>query len=166
MQQYLNTCNRRVEVVSEAWLQLCHQEQRLSPADSRCRLQVNSLVRSAAGLAGAGASAAGLGAGAGGLRTVGSSGGSGGGVFANTASRGGPPSEAEKLEGVWVPEYWQQQPTDKLKLFDGCYFTLAAVQSYQAEHEKALSHIRYVRGGLYQQLLLPYDCGGPVLRVC
>lgn len=148
MQQYLSTCNRRVEVVSPAWLQLCHQEQRLVPADSRCRLQISSLMRG-----GAGAAVGALGAGAAALRSAGSTGaaaaGAGGGVFANTASRGGFPGEAEKQqEGAWVPEYWHERPTDPLKLFDGCYFTLAAVQSYQADHEKVLGHIRWGGTGL------------------
>jgi hypothetical protein len=142
VQQYLNTCNRRVDVVSPAWLQLCHHEQRLVPADGRCRLQIGSLMRSGAGAATGGVLAAGP------TRAAAADAGSGGGgVFANAASRGGFPGEAEKqLDGAWVPEYWHERPTDPLKLFDGCYFTLAAVQSHQADHEKALGHIRWGGG--------------------
>lgn len=141
VQQYLSTCNRRVEVVSVAWLELCHREQRLVPVDSRCRLQISSLMGGATAAQGA------LGAGPAGLRSVSSTGaaGGGGGVFANTASRGGFPDAEKQQDSVaWVPEYWHEQPADPLKLFDGCYFTLAAVQSHQAEHEKALGHIRCV----------------------
>lgn len=151
VQQFLASCNRRVELVSPAFLQLCHQEQRLVPADSRCRAQIGGLVRSTGAAPGAllgvlpssGTSAAAAAAGGGVGVGVGTAGGAGGGVFANTASRGAFPTEIEKQEGVWVPEYWKERPADPLKLFDGCYFTLAAVQSYQEEHEKALGHIRY-----------------------
>lgn len=147
VQHYLHTCQRRVEVVSPAWLLLCQQEQRLAPADTRCRLQLNSIMRAAAGITPAGSNGA-----AAGVTGVGSAGsGGGGGVFANTASRGGFPAggaggagadKAAAGEAAWVPEYWKERPSDPLRLFDGCYFTLAAVQSHQSDHEKALGHIR------------------------
>lgn len=135
VQQYLGSCNRRVEVVSIAWLELCHEEQRCVPVDARCRLQLTSLMRGGSShpLGAAGAGALGSGAGAGGLAAGGAGG--GGGVFADTASRGGFTEAADRqqqdaagLAGGWVPEFWHEQPTDPLKLFDGCYFTLAAVQ--------------------------------------
>lgn len=159
VQHYISTCNRRVDIVSAAWLELCQQEQRLVPVDHRCRLQLSSLLGPAGGAAGSaggvgvlGQQRAGMGMlrGAGGGLTAGvgggagAAGGGGGGVFANTASRGGFPADqhGDKQEGGWVPEYWHEQPADPLRLFDGCYFTLAAVQSHQSEHEKALAHIR------------------------
>lgn len=128
VQQYLGSCNRRVEVVSAAWLELCHEEQRCVPVDARCRLQLASLMRGSGshplGAAGAGA----LGSG-GGLLAAGGSGGGGGGVFADTASRGGFTEAADRQQqDAAAPEFWHEQPTDPLKLFDGCYFTLAAVQ--------------------------------------
>lgn len=131
----------------------------MAPADTRCRLQLNSLMRSAAVLGAAGAAGAGAASqGPGGSRpAAGAS--AGGGVFANTASRGGPPVDTEQPESAWVPEYWREQPADPLKLFDGCYFTLAAVHSFQAEHEKALSHIRCVLAAL---CVLKRGCGVPV----
>jgi hypothetical protein len=65
-------------------------------------------------------------------------------VFANTASRGGFPGDAaEQQEAACAPEYWHEKPADPLKIFEGCFFTLAAVQSHQADHEKALALIRY-----------------------
>jgi hypothetical protein len=66
-------------------------------------------------------------------------------VFANAASRGGFPGAgeaAEQQEAACAPEYWHEKPADPLKLFESCYFTLAAVQSHQADHEKALALIR------------------------
>jgi hypothetical protein len=136
VQQYLASCNRRVEVVSVAWLELCHEEQRCVPVDARCRLQLASLMRGSSShpLGAAGAGALGSGGATGGLAAGGFSTG-GGGVFADTASRGGFPDAADRQQqdgagvgGGWVPEFWQEQPTDPLKLYDGCYFTLAAVQ--------------------------------------
>jgi hypothetical protein len=128
VQAFLQSCKRRVEVVSPAWLLLCQQEQRLAPADNRCHLQLSSLMRLAVG-GGSGGAAAGAGTGA------------AASVFANAASRSTAPGGEQGSAG-WLPEYWKQPPADPARLFDGCCFTLAAVQGLQPEHETALGHIR------------------------
>jgi hypothetical protein len=43
-----------------------------------------------------------------------------------------------------VPEYWadELQPKEGQKVFEGCYFTLAALQSNEQEHSRAMDYIR------------------------
>eukprot|EP00775_Hariotina_reticulata_P010964 gene10964-11119_t len=48
----------RVEIVTPKWLQLCHQQQQLLPADSSCRIPLDSLLRNAGPAAGGNLAAA------------------------------------------------------------------------------------------------------------
>lgn len=225
VKQYLQTCRRRVDVVSPGWLLLCGEEQRLVPGnDPRCRLNLGSLLAhvaaagaapgsgaplppafAAAGAAGGGggsfssasAAAAGSGIGGGGMGTA-VGGGSGTnsmagvfggpglvtaapgsaasmGVFANTASRHGPPlpgsMAAEAAAATaWIPQYWLEQPVDRLRAFEGCHFTLVALQA-TPEHERALTLVRCVVAAVQQPPHLhvppipwaPWNCSEPCI---
>lgn len=69
-----------------------------------------------------------------------------GGVFAQSASRSGFPEsdpQQQQQQQEYIPEYWLHQPRDLNKVFEGCYFTLAALKGRQKEHEEALEKIRW-----------------------
>jgi hypothetical protein len=166
--QFLQSCRRRVEVVSPVWLHSCQQQQQLVIPDAASgKLHINSVLQQA-GTVAAAAGAAGLAAPASGTVAAALLSGGGdsnagfpsappgcgitSGVFSRSASsRHGFPSAAQEAQqqqqqqaATWVPEYWadEQQPKDGQKVFEGCYFTLAALQSNEQEHSRAMDYIR------------------------
>jgi hypothetical protein len=166
--QFLQGCRRRVEVVSPVWLHSCLQQQCLViPDASTGKLLINNVLQQAGtAAAAAGLAAAGSGTVAAALLSGGGDSNAGfpsaapgcgitGGVFSRSASsrHGFPSSTAQDAQqqqqqqaAVWVPEYWadEQQPKEGQKVFEGCYFTLVALQSSEQEHSRAMDYIRWV----------------------
>jgi hypothetical protein len=146
----------RFEIVSPKWLQLCHQQQQLLPADSSCRIPLDSLLRNA-GLVASGSLAGALaGQGSDASSRLTSVPSIGGGVFSRSASRSGFPGVAAEAAGPgaaaggsggeglldeWLPDYWNHQPKKGERLFHNCFFTLVAMQG-SPDHQKALDTIR------------------------
>lgn len=166
--QFLQGCRRRVELVSPVWLHACQQQQCLViPDASTGKLLINNVLQQA-GTAAAAASLAAAGSGTVPAALLGGGGDSNAGfpsappgcgitsgVFSRSASsrHGFPNSAAQEAQqqqqqqaAVWVPEYWaeEQQPSEGQKVFEGCYFTLAALQSSEQEHSRAMDYIRLV----------------------
>lgn len=164
VRRFRDGCNKRLELVTPEWLRLCQQTQRLAAADARCRYQLDGLLRHAAQGAPAAAGAAGGGSrdGPPAAAAVAAAGGSGilAGVFSNSASRQGFPAGAaaaavaaagpgdaaggqqqQQADDAWLPEYWKHQPAEGQRTFEGCHFTLVALQG-SADHQTALDIIR------------------------
>jgi hypothetical protein len=162
---FLQGCRRRVELVSPVWLHACQQQQCLViPDASTGKLLINNVLQQAGTAAAAGLAAAGSGTVPAALLAGGGDSNAGfpsapagcgitSGVFSRSASsRHGFPNAAQEAQqqqqqqaAAWVPEYWaaEQQPKEGQKVFEGCYFTLVALQSSEQEHSRAMDYIRW-----------------------
>jgi len=149
----------RIEIVSPKWLQLCHQQQQLLPADSSCRIPLDSLLRNA-GPAATGSLATTLaGQGSDASSKLPSVPSIGGGVFSRSASRSGFPAAAEAagpsaaasaaggegLSDEWAHRLLEPSAQGRGAIFTTCFFTLVAMQG-SPDHQAALDIIRWAEG--------------------